>query len=147
LTRIPGLQKRIHASEARLLFVERSGMIREPVKGAIDFAHRTFQEFLAAKAVVDEGDIGVLVQHAHDYQWHEVVTLAAGLASKKQREDLVDRLIGRGETEKVYRSQLYLLAAACAQASQEEMGLNTKLRVERRLNALLPLTQVIYMTQ
>src|SRR5207302_8308897 len=118
------------------------GIIREPVAGSIDFAHRTFQEFLAARAVVDEGDIGVLVQHTHDDQWREVVLLAAGLAPKKEREDLVERLIGRGETEKGYRSQLYILAAACAESSHEKVGLNTKLRVERHLGVLVPLRNV-----
>src|SRR5205807_848343 len=141
-TRLPGIQQRMNGVDARKLFIERSGMIREPIPGAIDFAHRTFQEFLAAKAVIDEGDIGVLVQHAHDDQWQEVILLAAGLASKKALEDLIERLIGRGETEKGHRSQLYLLAAACAQASREEVGMNTKLRIERRLKALLPLKSV-----
>ncbi len=133
------VQQKLQGNDARQLFVQRSAIIREPVAGSIDFAHRTFQEFLAAKAIVDEGDIGVLVQHAHNDQWREVVLLAAGLAAKKVREDLVEQLIGRGETEKSYRSQLYLLAAACAQASHENVGLSTKLRVERRLSALLPL--------
>ena len=142
LARIPGIQQKINGANTRQLFIERSGMLREPIAGAIDFAHRTFQEFLAAKAVIDEGDIGVLVQHAHDDQWREVVLLAAGQASKKALEDLIERLIGRGETEKGYRSQLYLLAAACAQASHEEVGMNTKLRIERRLKALVPLKSV-----
>jgi len=116
--------------------------IQQKIRGAMDFAHRTFQEFLAAKAVIDEGDIGVLVQHSHDDQWREVILLAAGQAPKKVREDLIERLIGRGETEKGHRLKLFLLAAACAQASHEEVGLNTKLRIERRLKALLPLKSV-----
>ncbi len=142
LARLPGIQQKMNGVDVRKLFVERSSMIREPFPGAIDFAHRTFQEFLAAREVIDEGDIGVLVRNAHDDQWQEVILLAAGQASRKMLEDLVERLIGRGETEKKYRSQLYLLAAACAQASHEEVGLNTKLRVERRLKALVPLKSV-----
>ena len=136
------VRQQLQSSDARQLFVQRSAIIREPVAGSIDFAHRTFQEFLAAKAIVDEGDIGVLVQHAHNDQWREVVLLAAGLAAKKVREDLVERLIGRGETERSCRSHLYALAAACTQASHEKVGLNTRNRVERRLGALLPLKSV-----
>lgn len=142
LARLPEIQRKMNGVDARKLFVERSGMIREPIPGAINFAHRTFQEFLAGKEAIDEGDIGVLVQHAHDDQWQEVILLAAGQASTKVLEDLVEQLIGRGETEKEYRSQLYVLAAACAQASREEVGLNTKLRIERRLKALIPLRSV-----
>lgn len=63
-------------SGVRRLFVERAGIIREPVAGQIDFTHRTFQEFLAAKAAVDEMDTGLLVENADDDQWREVIISA-----------------------------------------------------------------------
>ena len=58
--------------------LERSGLLREPVVGRIDFVHRTFQEYLAGKAVVENDEIGLLVKNAHDAQWREVVVMAAG---------------------------------------------------------------------
>jgi predicted NACHT family NTPase len=115
-----GAPRDLRGADARLLFIERSGILREPVKGAIDFTHRTLQEFLAAKAVVDENDIPLLVQHAHDDQWREVVLLTVGLASRTVRENLVERLLKRAETRKLSRSRLYLLAAACTQTAREE---------------------------
>jgi predicted NACHT family NTPase len=45
--------------------VERTGLLREPAYARTDFVHRTFQEYLAAKAAVEDGDIGVLADHAH----------------------------------------------------------------------------------
>jgi len=63
-------------ANARRFFVERTGIIREPFVNRIDFTHRTFQEFLAARAALDEGDIGMLVQSGHNDQWREVVLLA-----------------------------------------------------------------------
>ncbi len=138
LARVQAPSKKVTGKDARIYFVERSGIIREPVAGTIDFAHRTFQEYLAAKALVYEGDIGILVQQARNDQWREVVLMASGLASKRVREELILRLIGQGETEKEYRSRLYLLAAACAQESVEQVGQNVKLQVERRLEALIP---------
>ncbi len=129
----------LQGADARLLFMERSGILREPVKGMIDFTHRTFQEFLAAKAVVDENDIPLLVQHAHDDQWREVVLLTVGLAPRMMRENLVERLLKRGETRKRFRSRLYLLAAACTQAAREEMKMDIRSRVEQGLAELVPL--------
>ena len=76
----------ISGKDIRRLLVERSGMLREPFKGFIHFAHRTFQEFLAAQAVLNEDDIGVLVKNAYDDQWREVIILASGLSRQERRE-------------------------------------------------------------
>src|SRR5690242_2842174 len=67
-------------ANVRRLFVERTGMLREPILGRIEFTHRTFQEFLAAQAALDDRDIGVLISKADDDQWRELIVLAAGLA-------------------------------------------------------------------
>ena len=40
--------------------MERSGLLREPAAGRVDFVHRTFQEYLAAKAAIDNDEIGQL---------------------------------------------------------------------------------------
>ena len=65
--------------------MERSGLLREPAAGRVDFVHRTFQEYLAAKAAVDNDEIGLLVTNAHDDQWREVVVMAAGMHLRAMR--------------------------------------------------------------
>jgi hypothetical protein len=110
LGRMEGVAKGFTSSDIRRLFIERSGMLREPTPGSIDFTHRTFQEFLAAQAALDEGDLGVLVRNAHDDQWREVIVLAAELTSVKIREDLIKGLITRGNQENQRRHHLHLLA-------------------------------------
>jgi hypothetical protein len=104
-------------SDIRRLFLDRSGLLREPIKGSLHFAHRTFQEYLAAQAAIDEDDIGVLVSNAHDDQWREVVILGAGLAGQKKSEQLIADLIKRGDNEPKSRHQLHLLAIACLETS------------------------------
>ena len=110
--------------KVRKYFVERTNLLREPVEGRIDFTHRTFQEFLAARQAIDDGDIGVLINNAHDDQWRETIILAAGHASQRECEMLLKGIIQRGnETllERVFRSRkakelrykLHLLALAC----------------------------------
>ncbi|HWT00214.1 MAG TPA: NACHT domain-containing protein [Pyrinomonadaceae bacterium] len=119
------------------LFIERSGILREPVKDNIDFTHRTFQEFLAAKALLNEGDFGLLVNHAHEEQWREVVILAAGLARTNEREELINGLLERGDSDASLRHQLYLLAVACLETSVElNRGIRQKLI--QRLTELIP---------
>jgi len=129
--------KGVMAPDVRRLFIERSGIIREPIVERIDFTHRTFQEFLAAQAALDEGDIGVLVSNAHDDQWREVIILAAGLASTKVREELIGGLIHRGDKETHRRHQLHLLAVACLETSVE-LGPIVRQEVQKRLASLVP---------
>lgn len=131
---VEGLAKTT-GTDIRRLFLERSGLLREPIKGSLHFAHRTFQEFLAAQAAIDEDDIGVLVSNAHDDQWREVVILAAGLASQKKREALIAELINRGDNEQSSRHQLHLLSVACLETSVL-LGPEIKQEIEKRLKQL-----------
>ena len=47
-------------------FLERSGILREPLKGKVDFAHRTFQEFMAAHAAISGGNLLYSEQESRD---------------------------------------------------------------------------------
>jgi len=51
------------------LFLHRIGIIRELAHRKIDFPHRTFQEYLAAKGAIEGEDLELLVRHAQDVQW------------------------------------------------------------------------------
>jgi Leucine-rich repeat (LRR) protein len=115
----------------------RSGVLREPVPGRIDFIHRTFQEYLAAAQALEHDHVGLLITHAHEVQWRETVVLAAGLAQARQREALLRGLLDRGDAEEEHRHELHLLAAACLETSpQLSPGLAATLR--DRLQELVP---------
>jgi len=137
LINMPGISLEFSGSDVRRLFVERSGLIREPVVGDIDFTHRTFQEFLAAKAAVNEMDTKLLATNAHNDQWREVIILASGLATKQMREELIKGLISRGDIEHKYRYQLHLLSVSCLQTSVE-LEPEVQAKVQRRLSQLVP---------
>lgn len=116
--------------------LERTGLLREVVIGRMDFVHRTFQEYLAAKAAVEADDIKMLVAHAHHEQWHEVVVMAAGHATRRQRDELLNGLLRRAPS--LARSEhLDLLAVACLETSPD---LDPALRneIHRRTSGLLP---------
>ena len=124
-------------SDVRRLFIERSGILRHPTAETVDFPHRTFQEFLAAGAALDEGDLGVLVEHAHDDQWHETVILAAGLARPNEANAIIKDLIARGDGEGPLRHQLHLLAVACLETVLEPDD-DVRRSVEQRLAEIVP---------
>jgi hypothetical protein len=119
------------------LFIERSGMLRRPVEGKLDFAHRTFEEFMAANAAVGEGDIGVLVSNATNPLWREVIVLGAGLARRGERTDLIKSLLSKGDRDQTKRYQLHLLAAACLDTAVD-LDSDVTHEVERRIEKLVP---------
>ncbi|MEV6388891.1 NACHT domain-containing protein [Nocardia xishanensis] len=98
----------------------RSGLIREPVMGRVDFVHRTFEEFLGAKEAIESENFGVLINHAHEDQWHGVFAMAVGHARPVEQERLLTALLDRGSAEAPeIRARLHLLAAACLEYVHE----------------------------
>ena len=115
----------------------RTGLLREPVVGRVDFIHRTFLEYLAALASVDSGDIGVLVAHAGQDNWSEIIVLAAGCAIREQRHELIESLLDRGDRELRGMHRFHLLAVACLE-SAPELDPALSERVQRTLEGLVP---------
>jgi hypothetical protein len=100
-------------------FLERSGVIREPIVGWIDFIHRSFQEYLAAQAAVDRDEIEALVERAADEQWRQVVILAAGLGNKRQTKEIFNQLLNPPRKLRAHRMSLELTALGCLETANE----------------------------
>ena len=103
----------------------------------VDFVHKTFQEFLGAKAIVDSADLQFLVSRAHEDQWHETVVLAAGIAPQNQRDEFLRSLVARGEREIEHRHRLYLLAVACLETSVK-LSPDVERLLDEHLKAVIP---------
>ncbi|RFU36430.1 NACHT domain-containing protein [Actinomadura logoneensis] len=101
------------ASDVLDALLQRSGVLREPVPGRIDFVHRTVQEYLTAQHAADIGDIDLLVREAHRDQWRETVIMAAGHANEPLRRDLITGLLARIDAEPGHARRLKLLLVAC----------------------------------
>ncbi|WP_405680105.1 NACHT domain-containing protein [Streptomyces sp. NBC_00868] len=97
----------------------RSGLLIEPVPGAVQFVHRTFRDYLGAKAAVEARDFGVLVRHAHEDTWDDVVRMAVGHARPDERARLLRQLLRRADKVTSRRNRLVLLAAACLEHAPE----------------------------
>ena len=97
----------------------RSGLLRQPTADSVDFIHRTFQDYLAAKAAIEEEDLGVLVRNAHDDQWDDILRMAVGHARPKERARLLRQLLVRAQQDPAHGSRLRLLAAACLEHAAE----------------------------
>lgn len=111
LTTMP--QVRAPADAVLEVLLQRSGVIREPTPGRIDFVHRTVQEYLAAKQAADLGDMDLLIRNAHQDQWRETVVMAAGHANEPLRRELIIGILDRARHEPAQARRLKLLAVAC----------------------------------
>ena len=106
----------IDPDDAMQRLLERAGLLREVASERVQFVHRTFRDYLAAKEVVDAGDLNLLVDRAHLDEWHDVVVMAVAHARPRERARvLMDLLAGNDDTRKDERGRdkLRLLALAC----------------------------------
>ncbi|MEV4801592.1 NACHT domain-containing protein [Nonomuraea sp. NPDC049421] len=113
--RVVATMPRVRADGGQVLdyLLARSGVLREPVEGRIDFVHRTVQEYLTARAAAEVGDVEPLVSNAHRDQWREVVVMAAGHANGPTRQALLDGLLSRITQEPRRARRLRILVCAC----------------------------------
>lgn len=118
--------------------LERSGLVREPVVGQIDFIHRTFQDYLAGRAAVESDEIESLIENAERDNWRDVVVFAAGHAKLVQRDRLLQGLITNveGATEPS-RTRLSLITVACLQ-TVPQVNPELRARINDVARALLP---------
>ncbi|MGW3207508.1 NACHT domain-containing protein [Streptomyces sp. NPDC001135] len=137
LAAMPQVRAQGDAEQVLTQLLMRSGLLREPVPGAVDFVHRTFQDYLGAKAAVEARDFGVLVRNAHDDQWDDVVRMAVGHARVEERGRLLRQLLQRADRAQHHRERLVVLAAASLEHAPE-LDPVVRAEVEERAGQLMP---------
>ncbi|MBE8520296.1 NACHT domain-containing protein [Amycolatopsis sp. H6(2020)] len=112
--RLPSLPHVDHTpSEVLDHLLERSGVLREPVRDRVDFVHRTFQECLAANEATEQDHLETLIDRAHLDTWWETFVMACGHAKHHQAGKLLSGVLDRADEEPRHTRHLRLLAAAC----------------------------------
>jgi len=120
--------------------LERSTILRESVVGKIDFIHKTFMEYLAAKKIMEENSINLLLNHVTQDSWKEVILLSAVHANEEQSNMLIEGLINRANT--AYRDEVTYAIQITAIAAKENLSrLSQELsdKVENILHSVLPI--------
>ncbi|HUQ55460.1 NACHT domain-containing protein [Lentzea sp.] len=133
----------IDPDDAMQRLLERAGLLREVSNERVQFVHRTFRDYLAAKEVVDAGDLNLLVDRAHLDEWHDVVVMAVAHARPRERARvLMDLLAGNDDTRKDERGRdkLRLLALACLEQADVIEPETARAQVTQAAAALIPPT-------
>ncbi|WP_419996718.1 NACHT domain-containing protein [Streptomyces boninensis] len=120
-------------------FLLRSGLLQEPVPDAVEFIHRTFQDYLGARHAVDEGNLGALAQNAANDQWEDVIRMAVGHARRHERAEILRELLKAAD--RVQQSsectRLRLLAATCLSYATD-LDPEVRADVEQHTAGLIP---------
>nr|WP_202547176.1 serine protease [Streptomyces sp. SID2119] len=98
--------------------LNRSGLLQERTDDTYQFIHRTFQDYLAAKELVEDDHLNELLRHADEETWQDVILLASGHCGRRELAVLVRGLLDAGlrhEADTVERTTVHVLAALCAQ--------------------------------
>ncbi|KAB2339605.1 NACHT N-terminal Helical domain 1-containing protein [Actinomadura rudentiformis] len=127
----------VNAADVLDMLLQRSGVIREPVPGRIDFVHRTVQEYLAAKQAASLGDMDLLIRNAHRDQWRQTVVMAAGHANEPQCRELIGGLLARMEAEPRQARALKLVTVACLE-TLPSVPEDLRQGIDRCLDDLVP---------
>lgn len=141
LQSLPDLSEAYEPETVYEYLLNRSGLLREAVVGRTDFIHRTFQEYLAAKEIVEQDSIGLLLEHAGSDSWRDVIILAVGHARVRERHELIEGLLAQGEAEPEMRHRLHLLAVACLETARQ-LSPELVLRLRGTLETLVPPTNM-----
>ncbi|WP_234319309.1 NACHT domain-containing protein [Streptomyces sp. NRRL S-237] len=135
LPAVPAARVLGDAPEVFAHFLERTGLLRAPTVDTVEFVHRTFQDFLGARAALDEGGLGELTGHADDDQWEDVIRMAVAQGRPRERTEIIQALLARGSQRSV------LLALACL-GYAAELDPVLRAEVERQAGRLVPPTSV-----
>ncbi|MGW2178577.1 NACHT domain-containing protein [Streptomyces sp. NPDC001732] len=141
---LPGMERlRDKGSPEAILahLLNRSGVLQERADDVYQFAHRTFQDFLAAKEFVEGDHLHELLGRAGSQNWYDVILLAAGHCDRRDHPVLVNGLLDftPGPADTVTRDEIVVLAALCAQHATW-LDEPTREKVHAAVAALFPPT-------
>ncbi|MET9791614.1 NACHT domain-containing protein [Streptomyces canus] len=137
LSSMPDVATQGTSNEIMRHLISRTGLLRAPTEDTVDFVHRTFQDFLGAKAAVESYDLPYIANQAHDEQWQDVVRMAIAHARPDERAKLLASLLRRSEREPEFRTRILLLALACLQHATE-LSASIRAEVQEKADSLLP---------
>lgn len=112
----------------------RSGVLMDFGVDEYGFAHRALQDRLSADYIVDERLTELLLEHADQDEWREVILIAIGLVTKDLRAELLEALLANSDAS---AASLAMAGSALAEGIQVEPALRARItdQLTAQLNA------------
>lgn len=115
LPSLPAARRGVDAEQVFRHLLERTGLLAETSVESFEFIHRTFQDYLAARELMEDRAFGLLADRAADEQWADVVRMGVGHCSPRDRVVLLRRLLAAADARSDPREARWirLVAATC----------------------------------
>ncbi|WP_053198002.1 serine protease [Streptomyces viridochromogenes] len=134
---MPQVAKQGNPERILRFLLDRSGLLQERGDDAIQFIHRTFQDFLAAKEFHESGYVPELLEHVDNEAWRDVIVLAVGHTTRPFAESLIKQITDLGDANDLARYNRHVLAARCV-VSLRQLDPVLMEAVRSRVAALMP---------
>lgn len=138
-TNILGQNEICSGEELLNYFVERSGIIREPEEGTIDFIHKTFMEYLAVQAICRNCAWNVLIKEACNVNWKETIVMSFRKMGAENVKHVLERLVEIGKSK--HDDRYFLIASLGAANAVFLADDKIKREIDNRIKAMIPPTQ------
>ncbi|MGP3990092.1 NACHT domain-containing protein [Streptomyces sp. 3N207] len=140
LPALPDVPDEVRAEHVYRHLLDRTGVLREPFPGTVEFVHDTFRDHLAAQEIVRRYDFDLLLGNAHRAEWEDVVLMAVAHARPDECAHLLNGLLAPHSGQRgAQRLRRRLLALACLEHVRE-LDPEIRARVRRYGSALVPPT-------
>jgi Leucine-rich repeat (LRR) protein len=129
---------RVTADQAVRYLTKRSVVFRLIGPNLAQFAHRTFQEYLAARDFALSGHSDELFKHVADREWHQIFAFAASAAPADIASRLVDKILDTVSPKDTAARERLMLVAECLSAAAPGVSPRVADRARAQIERLLP---------
>lgn len=128
--------KKINPKLVLNFLIERSGIIREPEDGIIDFVHKTFMEFLAVKTICRNCAWNELIKEACNPNWKETIIMCFHEMGPESVKLVLNAMLEKGKN--LMDDRYILIASLCASNAVFLSDNELRLKIDNNIKTVIP---------
>lgn len=115
--------------------IQRTGIIREPAREKIDYIHKTFMEYLGAKAIVRKMAWDLINKNLVNPFWKETIIMSFNQMNQSIATDTLETLLQ--EHDESGNEELLFMASLCAQ-NASDIKVEISRKIDEKIRKLIP---------
>lgn len=115
--------------------IQRTGILRQPTVGNIDFVHKTFLEYLAANAINKQCKWNVILANIVNPFWKETIIMCFSQIDRQQGSELLYNML---EKYKNTKEQEYIFMASLCANSASDIEVSVRDKINEKIKMLIP---------